>query len=164
MEEVSWKCSKCGHKWDTKIINRSNGTGCPKCYDLQKESTIANKLKEYFKENYDAEDEYKILKNPDTGYWLPYDIYIPYGKNPDLNGFYIEVHWEQHYKVCYFHKLSAKKNRTTPEEEFEYQKYKDKIKKTFAKKNGIYVEVDLRKIKTDEEAIGYIESILKTNR
>ena len=26
-----WKCSKCGHKWQSTISNRSNGRGCPVC-------------------------------------------------------------------------------------------------------------------------------------
>lgn len=159
-EKVSWICSKCEHSWKSEIAYRSNGRGCPKCYDLQKESKIANELKEYFKENYGSISEYKILKNPKTGYWLPYDIYIPYGNNPDLNGFYIEVHWDQHYKPSYFHNVSAKRKGITPEEEFEYQKYKDEIKKSFAKKNGIYIEIDLRKINTIKGAIEYVENQL----
>lgn len=117
------------------------------------QSLIALLLKSYFKEKYEAEVEYKIFKNPETEYWLPYDIYIPYGENPELNGFYIEVHGEQHYKfIELWHKTK---------ERFEYQKYKDKLKKKFAKKNGFYVEIDLRRIKTVEEAIEYIESKIK---
>lgn len=160
-DKVSWICSKCGNPWDAQISNRSNGSGCPKCNDLQKESTIANEIKRYFESNYNAIPEYQILRNPKTGYWLPYDIYIPHGDNPELNGFYIEIHGSHHYNCNGFHQLLAKKNNTTPEEEFEYQKYKDKIKKKFAKKNGVYIEIDLRKIKTTEEAIKYIEKITK---
>ena len=27
-----WKCSKCGYKWETKVINRTHQhTGCPAC-------------------------------------------------------------------------------------------------------------------------------------
>ncbi len=28
---VSWICSKCSHKWDSRINNRANGKGCPEC-------------------------------------------------------------------------------------------------------------------------------------
>lgn len=28
---VSWKCRKCGHRWDAVIYSRSNGRGCPHC-------------------------------------------------------------------------------------------------------------------------------------
>ena len=26
-----WKCSLCGHEWETIIANRTKGHGCPKC-------------------------------------------------------------------------------------------------------------------------------------
>ena len=26
-----WTCSVCGHQWETKICNRTNGSGCPNC-------------------------------------------------------------------------------------------------------------------------------------
>ncbi|MGM9635316.1 MAG: zinc-ribbon domain-containing protein [Candidatus Avispirillum sp.] len=28
---VWWKCNKCGHEWQTSILNRTRGTDCPKC-------------------------------------------------------------------------------------------------------------------------------------
>ena len=28
---VWWKCKKCGHEWQTMIITRNRGSGCPKC-------------------------------------------------------------------------------------------------------------------------------------
>ena len=160
-KRVSWLCSECSHRWDATIANRSNGTGCPKCSDARKESKIANELKKYLIDNYHAKDEHRVFKNPNTGNWLPYDIYIPYGENPSINGFYIEVHWHQHYKVSYFHKLLSKVNGTTPEEEFEYQKYKDKLKKKFAKKHGTYIEIDLRKINNLNDAIEKVKDCLE---
>lgn len=30
-KKVWWKCSKCGHEWNTQINHRSNGRGCPVC-------------------------------------------------------------------------------------------------------------------------------------
>lgn len=160
-ERVSWICSECGNTWKAKIGDRSHGSDCPKCSDSKKESTIAKELKMHFKENYNAIPEYKILKNPNTGRWLPYDLYIPYGEKTELNGFYIEVHWEHHYKVCFWHKKLAERKEISPEEELKYQKHKDKIKKVFANKNGIYIDIDLRKIKTTEEAIKHVEKVLE---
>ena len=29
--KVWWKCQTCGHEWQTVIVDRSNGTGCPVC-------------------------------------------------------------------------------------------------------------------------------------
>lgn len=33
---VWWKCSNCGNEWQAKIFNRTNGTGCPKCYKMDR--------------------------------------------------------------------------------------------------------------------------------
>lgn len=161
-EKVWWLCPN-GHEYFARISHRvSEMSGCPKCYAEASESKIATQLKEYFKKYYNAKDEYKIFKNPKTNRWLPYDIYIPSMENKETNGVYIEVHGEQHYKLGEWHKRLAKENGRTPEEEFEYQRYKDKLKKNFAKKNGVYVEIDLRKIKKVEDAIKYVEKITKT--
>lgn len=127
------------------LISGQKSCGC------LKDSKIAFELKKYFKINYDAETEYKVLKNTETGFWLPYDIYIPHGENPDLNGFYIEIHGEQHY---------TRNSSWDSLEKFNYRKKLDKTKKKFAKKNGVYIEVDLRKIKIVEDAIKEIEKII----
>ena len=126
----------------------------------EKELKIASELKKYYIENYNAEKEYRILKNPETDCWLPYDIYIPFGKDLRKNGFYIEVHGEQHYGINGWHKYLAIKNNRTVLEEFEYRKKLDRMKRKFARKNGIYIEIDLRKIKTVEEAIKHIQEYL----
>jgi len=31
-KKVWWICSK-GHEWEATVANRSNGTGCPHCYE-----------------------------------------------------------------------------------------------------------------------------------
>ncbi len=153
-ENIFWQCKDCGNKWNSSISNRTNGRGCPKCANELKESKIATKLKKYILEKYNAKIEYKILRNPITNYWLPFDVYI-------YDNIFIEIMGEQHYKIGQWHKSLAKRNNRTIEEEFEYRQYLDLIKKEYAEKNGIYIEVDLRKIKTIEQAIEYIENILK---
>ncbi|MBQ7067966.1 MAG: zinc-ribbon domain-containing protein [Synergistaceae bacterium] len=30
-KKVWWKCNKCGHEWETYVINRINGSSCPVC-------------------------------------------------------------------------------------------------------------------------------------
>lgn len=157
-ESVFWICKECQHGWKTKIYKRVSGTGCPNCSIKKHESKIANKLKKYFEDFYGSTSEYRLIKNPKTNQWLRCDIYLP------KENVYIEVHGEQHYKINAWHKRRAKKNGTTPEEEFKYQKYKDRLKKKFAKKNGVYIEINLMKIKTVEEAIEYIENKIKKEK
>lgn len=155
-----WNCScSCGNELTVSLDDLNSGK--VKSCGCLRESFIASELKNYFIKNHGAEKEHKVIKNPKTNQWLRCDIYIPHGKNPESNGFYIEINGEQHYKINDWHKRMAKSKGTTPEEEFEYQKYKDKIKKKFAKKNGIYIEIDLRKEESIEEIKEEILSIIK---
>jgi len=144
-KKVWWLCSKCFCEWNT-TINSRNDTGCPKCAIEQKESFIATECKQYFYDNYGATPEYNLFKNPRTNHWLRCDIYIP-------NNIFVEIHGGQHYlNKSYFYKT---------QEDFEYRQYLDKIKKEYCQNNGLYIEVDLRKIKTTIDAIRYIENILR---
>ena len=145
-----WICPK-GHSYQSIIYNRTNGSGCKQCANEQKESKIATELKKWCKESFTyAYPEHKMFKNPDTNYWLWCDIYI--GKPESIDGIYIEIHGEQHYKNRgKFH---------SKEDSYTDMKYRDSLKKKFARKNGTYIEIDLRKIKTTEQAIEYIESII----
>ncbi len=147
-----WRCvCECGNIKDVLGDNLISGKTIS-CGCQIGESYIATEIKKYLKKSYVCKIEYKIFKNPKTKMWLPYDIYIPYGENSDLNGFYIEVHGHQHYRFTPFlHKTK---------EDFEYQKHKDKIKKKFAKKHGKYIEIDIRKSNNVSEIIKRIESII----
>ncbi len=147
-KNVTWLCQcQCGEKVSVKAMYLSNGS--VKSCGCLNESIIAFEVKKYFSKNNGSKKEYKIFKNPETNRWLPFDVYIPHGKNPDLNGFYIEIHGKQHYQ----NDNHFFKNK----EEFEKRKSLDKLKKKFAKKNGKYIEVDLRKIKNTQEAIKLIK-------
>lgn len=162
-KKVWWICQN-GHSYYSSICNRTNfniRSGCKKCSDERQESRIATELKNYIKTEYNSKEEYPIFVNPETGYYLPYDIYIYGGINPEINGVYIEVHSWQHYKLDNWHKQLAGKKGITPEEEFENQKHRDRLKRRFARKNGTYIEIDLRKIKNTEEAIECIKERIK---
>ena len=137
-----WEClCDCGNttKSTTALLLAGNKSSC----GCLKESMIAKKLKEYLNNNYNVVFEYKILKNPETKHFLPFDVYLP-----DYN-IVIEIQGHQHY---YFMKRFH-----VDQEGFEYKKKKDEMKKKFAKKNGMYIEIDLRKIKTVEQAISIVE-------
>ena len=74
-KKVGWQCSKCGHEWETAIINRtSKSSGCPMCNNYSqisyKEKICYFYLKKYF---LDAIDNYK----PDFLGRKELDIFIP---------------------------------------------------------------------------------------
>lgn len=140
-----WLCKcDCGN---TIIVSvRALNTGATISCGCAHESNLATQLKSYFKENYDALLEYCAVRNPNTGKWLRFDIFIP-----QYNAF-IEVHGQQHYEfIEWFHKSKDK---------FVKSKYLDALKKQFASQMGIYIEIDIRKIKTSKDAIVYIEQRL----
>lgn len=146
--KIYWWC-QC--RCDSKPISVYGGSlreGNSASCGCQKESYVASELKKYFRKNYMADIEHKMFRNYRTNYWLRCDIYLPMGEKPEINGVYIEVHGIQHYKFTpLWHKEYSKLNE---------QKKRDSLKKKFAKKNGIYIECDLRKKKTVEEWIEYI--------
>jgi len=147
MRKIVWWICPLGHEYYASIGNRSRGTGCKKCSDKKQESSIATILKQWFSDNFEFVDiEHKMFINPETKHWLRCDIYL--GKPESVDGAYIEVHGGQHY-IYTPHWHNTK-------EEFNNYKKLDKIKKNFAKKNGKYIEIDLRKIKTIEQAIEFI--------
>lgn len=153
-KQAVWNCQCiCNNKVLVTAQHLKNGN--TKSCGCLRESYVALTLKKYFIKKYDAISEYKILKNSETNKWLPFDIYLPYYK------IFIEIHGEQHYKLCTWHKQIAKRRNTSPEEEFERQVNRDKIKRRFAKKNGTYIEINLIKEKSVFEIIKNIESKIK---
>lgn len=149
-----WEClcdvelGGCGNKTVVRAAHLSNRhtTSC----GCRVESTVASELKMYFDKKYKSKTEYKIIKNPDTNRWLRCDIYLP------RENVYIEVHGSQHYKYSeHWHKCL---------ENFNKLKQRDKLKKEFCKNNGTYIEIDLRKIKTTDDAIIFIEKKIKNIR
>lgn len=124
--------------------NFSQGAGCYDCGLRKNDSKVAAGLKKYCKENYpDTITEYRAVKNPKTGRWMPYDIYIPSEK------IFCEVMGEQHYRYTpHFH---------TSEEDYIESCIHDEIKEDYAQAHGRYVEIDLRRYKTVEQAIKKFE-------
>lgn len=142
---IKYKCEcSCGR--NIIVSGESLRSGSTKSCGCLSESFIANELKKYFVKNHNAITEYKIVKNPDTNRYLPYDIYIPHNV-------FVEIQGHQHYRYALGFYYNTKKD-------FEHRIKLDKIKKKYAQKNGLYVEVDLRKVKTVEEGIVFIEDKL----
>jgi hypothetical protein len=146
---------ECGFHFPAVWGNFQQGNGCPECARKLQESQTATTLKQYYSENFNATPEYKDCINPQTGLYLPFDILIPpYYENSKY--IFVEVQGHQHYRFAsMWHKT---------QEDFEYQQYKDKIKKNFAEENGIYIEIDLRnKSETIEQIIDRINYVVYYN-
>ena len=85
-KRVWWRCDK-GHKWQTKISDRSEGTGCPYCNKIEiKDGAICDSLAE----------AYHYLKIKESGVGFKLHVAIGLGRRscdfyiPDSNE-YIEV-------------------------------------------------------------------------
>ena len=113
---------------------------CPDCVSEMDKSILQTKVSNYINYiGYDLlhENKCKLIPiNPKTNYHLYYDNEII-----DLH-LIIEVNGIQHYKITNFHKMSARKNNTSPEYELEYQKWKDEFKRNYALEHGyFYLEI-----------------------
>ncbi len=72
-KKVWWKCSK-GHEWQTTIINRNKGRGCPIC-SSERNTSFPEYALLYYLRKYGIETEHSYKRK---GYEL--DIYIPIKK------------------------------------------------------------------------------------
>lgn len=102
-------------------------------FPSRNESHEARELKIYLSKKYSAKLEYRECVNPRTGYFLPYDIYIPKYK------LYIEVNGSQHYTT---HEKYHRGKETLAN-----QKYKDSIKRKHAEENGFFIEIKISDFK-----------------
>lgn len=139
--KVWWVCLKGHNDYLSTISNKIMGKGCPICAREQTESRVAHYMKNYCIEKFGTDDalpEYRLVKNPKTNYYLKNDIYI------ESLQLHIEIMGKQHYSMCpRFHKNI---------EDFEYQQYKDQIKREEVKRlNHNYLEIDIRNKMTLEE-------------
>ena len=138
-KKVIWKCKNNKHNDYMRNIKDSKKSlfCCPKCKELSTESNLEKIVKSFIKSNfsYTINTEYNcsiVPINPKTKQKLPYDNELKEIK------LIIEVHGEQHYKICYLTELAAKKYNTLPEEQLKYQKWKDDYKRDYALNNGYY--------------------------
>lgn len=141
---VWWKCKNGKHEDYSRSINSSTKYDfrCPFCSNEQENSILQTHVMNYIKDTYPMyelkhEKECTLYpKNPKTKNNLPYDNEIV-----DLM-LIIEVHGKQHYKLNGFHRLHAKRTGMTPQEQFEYEQWKDQYKKEYALSHGYeYLEI-----------------------
>lgn len=143
-QKLKYLCPEHGEQ-EITFDNFRQGKRCKYCSDKLVESRLATQLKKYCKEKYsDTITEYRVLKNPETNRWLPYDIYIPSKK------IYCEIMGLQHY--------DNKNTWFKDEESFWKQWCRDDIKETYAWEHGRYVEIDMRVVRTLDQAIDILEN------
>ncbi len=96
--------------------------------------------------NYKSQYDTLVCRNPKTGHQLPYDFELVDRK------VIIEVQGKQHMEFTkYFH---------TSDEAFEYQKYKDKVKREYAIRNGYgFIELFYEDFKKDRYKSIIIEDL-----
>ena len=150
-EKILCRCLKHDVLYDAIPTNllRRHTNGCRLCFEESSESKLAAQLKKYCLSHYPGTiTEYRDLKNPATGRYLPYDIFIP-NINNSGGDVYCEVMGQQHYRyIPYF---------SRNEQFYAECRARDYIKESYAKCHGRYVEVDIREIKTVSEAVRLIE-------
>lgn len=145
--EFIWlKCSNGVHEdYQRRICDYTyhGFINCSKCIKEEMESYFQKTVR-LFLEGYPYEilHEYDcsiIPVNPNTKMKMPFDNELC---NVDGKNLIIEVHGSQHYELNGWHIERAKHTNRTPEEEFEYQKWKDVYKKEYAIINGYeYLEI-----------------------
>lgn len=130
-QKLQWRCLKCNNLFlkSLNVIQRDSSQ-CPFCGDNLPygEKFFRNLLKQLFVE-YIPQFKSKWTKN------FRYDFFLN-------NKIIVEVHGQQHYKISQFHKLQAKKNGTSPKQEFHYQQVRDRYKRMYVKSKGYhYLEI-----------------------
>ena len=136
-KKVWFKCDIHGEYYSSIENFRKHSCICPKCLKESTASTIQMKVSYYIEYVLGIkclhEEECTINPiNPKTGCTLLYDNEIIDYK------LIIEVNGQQHYEITNFAVYNSIKKGTTPEYEFEYQKWRDEYKKEYALSHGYY--------------------------
>lgn len=117
--------------------------GCSQCVRERKESSFQKEVRLFLEtQPYELFHEYEcsiVPINPKTNMKMPFDNEVSGINRKNL---IIETHGPQHYQLNGWHIERAKHTNRTPEEEFEYQKWKDNFKKEYALNCGYeYLEI-----------------------
>lgn len=117
-------CDKCGHPWNSRFGNICSGNACPKCRSSKGEKEVSKALDKY-NLSYIPQMKFDGCVYKDK---LKFDFFIP-SKN-----LVIEFQGAQHYHPVDF---SHSGDDVQSQKDFEILKIKDKIKKSYCKKNNI---------------------------
>ncbi len=69
-DKLSFYCYDCKNTFYMGWGSIKQGRCCSICAQERIESKVATECKQYFYDNYNAEPEYKLFKNPITNQWL----------------------------------------------------------------------------------------------
>lgn len=148
--KLEWKCSNKNHKsWFTPYSNVvKGGSWCPECGIYYYKEQKIRDLLEYFLKTKFPKSYLEWNINPLTKRVLELD-----GYSEELK-LAFEFQGKHHYEVGIFNQK---------EEDLEYTKYKDKIKKENCKNNGVNLIIidDNFKLHQKKEIIEYLLSLLK---
>lgn len=133
-------CSRCHKDWSVppgKVL--AGHTMCKKCAITLTESTHATVVKQVYKHHY----KQAIWEGNVTVDNKQYDIDIVNHDKREA----VEIDGHQHKKITIWHKQQAKKNKTTPEYEFEQQQIRDKNIDIYFEKIGYkLIRIDIENI------------------
>ena len=76
-KKVWWKCEQ-GHSWQATVLDRVNGSGCPRCQSESKTSFPEQAILYYLSKFFQAENRYKLDKKEIDIYLPQYKIGIEY--------------------------------------------------------------------------------------
>lgn len=125
-EKYWWKCDKCGHEWKSNVLNRSNGTNCPKCNESKGEKQLDLILAKY-----NVPHDYQYTFNDLIGVnggLLRFDVPVFWDKEKIKLRMLIEYDGEQHFK--WIEGMMTK-------EQFEILQIHDELKNQYCKSNNI---------------------------
>lgn len=128
-------CENCNKKFEKRgeLVLQ---TGCPYCCKKRyKGEELLYKILEKNNLLYTTHDSYGCV-NPKTGYDLPYDAIVEY----EGEVYFIEVQGYQHQGVVEF--FGGEKG-------FEERQYRDSVKKEYAIRNGVFIELDYKESNLD---------------
>lgn len=139
-KKIWLKCENKKHDDYLKTISdytASLSTECPQCVKERKDSSLQNKVNDYLcntlgltvLHEYDC---HCVPINPITQKIMPFDNEVLELK------LIIEVNGRQHYELSGWHTLRSEQLNKTPQEEFEYQQWKDNFKKEYALKQNYH--------------------------
>lgn len=143
---VWWKCKDNIHEDYKRDICNSTPYcfRCPECARERNESYFQEKVRKYIGEkyNYKLNHEYNCSIVPQSPKKRGSRGAMPFDNEVIELNLIIEVHGLQHYQLTGYAINNAKRNNTTPEYEFHYQKLKDRYKRFIAHHRGyFYLEI-----------------------